>query len=96
MELPTLTAYSEKSIPARSGPFSHSLSHILLYSGKIWRGINFGGLANLSKGRQIKNSPIFLQLRMRIGTRTLCMCMSLASRPDPQAGHRQNLLDFYF
>ena len=29
------------------------------YSGKIWRGINFGGLANLSKGRQIKNSLTF-------------------------------------
>ena len=28
MECHTLIAYSEKSIPARSGPFSHSLSHL--------------------------------------------------------------------
>ena len=38
------------------------------YSGKIWRGINFGGFANLSKGRQIKNSPIF----------SSCACVSVS------------------
>ena len=31
----------------------------LSYSGKIWWGVNFGGLASLSKGRQFKNSLIF-------------------------------------
>ena len=41
--------------------------HDIPYSGKIWRGINFGGLANLSKGRQIKNSPIFIS----------CACVSV-------------------
>ena len=41
---------------------------LLPYSGKIWRGINFGGLANLSKGRQIKNSPIF----------SSCACVSVS------------------
>ena len=30
------------------------------YSGKIWREINFGGLANLSRGPQIKNTHAYL------------------------------------
>ena len=43
------------------------IGRLIPYSGKIWRGINFGGLANLSKGRQIKNSPIF----------SSCACVSV-------------------
>ena len=64
----------------------------LPYSGKTWRGINFGGLVNLSNGHQFKNSPMLYLIAAHVCLFLYVMyVMSLASRPDPQAGYHQNL-----
>ena len=50
MELHTLTAYSEKSIPARSGPFSHSLSQLVNKAQKKFDCFSWGSTGIYSCG----------------------------------------------
>ena len=64
---PTTSSDNHELTPSLLLSDSTGIEVHIPYSGKIWRGINFGGLANLSKGRQIKNSPIF----------SSCACVSV-------------------